>query len=132
MGNAEYMGSDDETIKENQPILEISENLLFDKNAPTVELELFTLPSFNDEVSVLLTDPKNPNFKVYASTDAIFVGDSALGDVTNQLGYVTDSNNVVFVNPSHFLFPNIKDLENYVPKPIVIMKGNSVCVNNNR
>ena len=79
-----------------------------DNDAPTVELDLFILPSFNEDASVFLTDPKNPNFKVYASMDAIFVGDSALGDVTNQLGYVTDSNNVVFVNPSHFLFPNIK------------------------
>ncbi|XP_076033015.1 uncharacterized protein LOC143020474 [Oratosquilla oratoria] len=97
-----------------------------EENIPTVELDLFTLPSANEESSVLfLTDPKNPNFKVYANTDAIFVGDSsaALGDVTNQIGYVTDTNNVVYVNPSHFLFPNVKDLENFVPYPILTAKG---------
>lgn len=95
-----------------------------EENIPTVELDLFTLPSTNEQVSVLLTEPQNPNFKVYASMDAIFVGDSALGDVTNQIGYVTDANNVVYVNPSHFLFPNVEDLENFVPSPILTMKGN--------
>ena len=99
-----------------------------EENIPTVELDLFTLPSTNEQVSVLLTEPKNPNFKVYASMDAIFVGDSALGDVTNQIGYVTDANNVVYVNPSHFLFPNVEDLENFVPSPILTMKGNKVGV----
>ncbi|KAK4289996.1 hypothetical protein Pmani_037082 [Petrolisthes manimaculis] len=102
------------------------------ENIPTVELDLFTLPSLNEQqLSVLLTEPQNPNFKVYASMDAIFVGDSALGDVTNQIGYVTDANNVVFVNPSHFLFPNVEDLENFVPSPILTMKGNNNNNNNN-
>ncbi|KAK3886305.1 hypothetical protein Pcinc_009547 [Petrolisthes cinctipes] len=102
------------------------------ENIPTVELDLFTLPSLNEQqVSILLTEPQNPNFKVYASMDAIFVGDSALGDVTNQIGYVTDANNVVFVNPGHFLFPNVEDLENFVPSPILTMRGNNNNNNNN-
>ncbi|MPC16905.1 hypothetical protein E2C01_009742 [Portunus trituberculatus] len=108
---------------ENEPVVVAKKE---EENIPTVELDLFTLPSTNEQVSVLLTEPKNPNFKVYASMDAIFVGDSALGDVTNQIGYVTDANNVVYVNPSHFLFPNVEDLENFVPSPILTMKGNKV------
>ncbi|KAK8390499.1 hypothetical protein O3P69_010293 [Scylla paramamosain] len=108
---------------ENEPVVVAKKE---EENIPTVELDLFTLPSTNEQVSVLLTEPQNPNFKVYASMDAIFVGDSALGDVTNQIGYVTDANNVVYVNPSHFLFPNVEDLENFVPSPILTMKGNKV------
>ncbi|XP_042229358.1 titin homolog isoform X2 [Homarus americanus] len=108
---------------ENEPVLKTKKE---EENVPTVELDLFTLPSLNEQVSVLLTEPQNPNFKVYASMDAIFVGDSALGDVTNQIGYVTDANNVVYVNPSHFLFPNVEDLENFVPSPILTMKGSKV------
>lgn len=115
----------DKEDAENEPYLMTKE----EENIPTVELDLFTLPSLNEQVSVLLTEPQNPNFKVYASMDAIFVGDSALGDVTNQIGYVTDANNVVYVNPSHFLFPNVEDLENFVPSPIVTMKGNKIGVN---
>lgn len=114
----------DKEDAENEPFLMTKE----EENIPTVELDLFTLPSLNEQVSVLLTEPQNPNFKVYASMDAIFVGDSALGDVTNQIGYVTDANNVVYVNPSHFLFPNVEDLENFVPSPIVTMKGNKIGV----
>lgn len=114
----------DKEDAENEPYLMTKE----EENIPTVELDLFTLPSLNEQVSVLLTEPQNPNFKVYASMDAIFVGDSALGDVTNQIGYVTDANNVVYVNPSHFLFPNVEDLENFVPSPIVTMKGNKIGV----
>lgn len=110
---------------ENEPVMVAKKE---EENIPTVELDLFTLPSTNEQVSVLLTEPQNPNFKVYASMDAIFVGDSALGDVTNQIGYVTDANNVVYVNPSHFLFPNVEDLENFVPSPILTMKGNKVGI----
>ncbi|XP_068218966.1 microtubule-associated protein futsch-like isoform X2 [Palaemon carinicauda] len=104
----------------NEPVL--SPKLEEEENVPTVELDLFTLSSLNEKVSVLLTEPKNPDFKVYASMDAIFVGDSALGDVTNQIGYVTDSNNVVFVNPGHFLFPNVQELDKFVPRPILTVK----------
>ncbi|KAK7085823.1 hypothetical protein SK128_025342 [Halocaridina rubra] len=105
---------------ENDPLL--LQKSRDDENIPTVELDLFTLPSLSEQVSVLLTDPGNPDLKVFASMDAIFVGDSALGDVTNQAGYVTDSNNVVFVSPSHFLFPNINELDKFVPSPIVTVK----------
>lgn len=108
---------------ENEPVLKTKKE---EENVPTVELDLFTLPSLNEQMSVLLTEPHNPNFKVYASMDAIFVGDSALGDVTNQIGYVTDANNVVYVNPGHFLFPNVEDLENFVPSPILTVKGSKV------
>ncbi|XP_066973897.1 uro-adherence factor A-like isoform X2 [Macrobrachium rosenbergii] len=105
---------------ENEPVL--SPKHEEEENIPTVELDLFTLSSLNEKVSVLLTEPHNPDFKVYASMDAIFVGDSALGDVTNQIGYVTDSNNVVFVNPGHFLFPNVQELDKFVPSSILTVK----------
>ncbi|XP_064090625.1 uncharacterized protein LOC135204355 isoform X1 [Macrobrachium nipponense] len=105
---------------ENEPVL--SPKREEEDNIPTVELDLFTLSSLNEKVSVLLTEPHNPDFKVYASMDAIFVGDSALGDVTNQIGYVTDSNNVVFVNPGHFLFPNVQELDKFIPSPIMTIK----------
>ncbi|CAL4123353.1 unnamed protein product [Meganyctiphanes norvegica] len=113
---------DDFENTENEPELGTN-NVKVEEDVPEVELNLFTLPSVNEkQISVLLVEPENPNFKVYASMDAIFVGDSALGDVTNQIGYITDMNNVVFVNPEHFLFPNVKDIDNFVPKQLLIMK----------
>ena len=96
------------------------------ENVPLVDLEMYTFSYENNTPTFLLMDIDNQKFKIYANMDTIFVSDVTLGDGKKQFSYLTDNNNIIYVNPKHNLFPNIKDLENYIPQPIIVMKTTKV------
>ncbi|XP_047741268.1 uncharacterized protein LOC125179445 [Hyalella azteca] len=90
------------------------------ENAPLVELQLFSFAT--DDLAVLLMDPKNPKLKVFATMGSIFVSDVSLEPEKKPMSYLTENNNVIYVSHHHNVFPNVKDIMHFIPKPVVVMK----------
>ena len=92
------------------------------ENTPTVELNMFSYPSTNNGLTLFLSDPKNAKLKIYANMDSIFVSDVSLGDGKKQQSYLTENNNIIYVNSKHNVFPDPKHLKDHIPQPVIIMK----------
>lgn len=100
-----------------------SDSSLDDKeNIPSVELDMFTFPSNSDHLSLFLMDRHDPKLKLYTNMDSIFVSDVSLGNGKKHASYLTENNNIIYVNHNHNVFPNTRDLANHVPKPVLVMK----------